>query len=324
VAAIDAGFAAGGGLPLQARARGYDSDRAVWEAVAGGQDLAVIDANAFPSPQLRGGVNLSALTFSLFGLGDDQAVIDPVPLWIGNPGPTIGTSGAPPPGAGGATGARKVTVIGVVDRRAAVNFRGLYVSRSVLDGLGTPLRPLAARLYFRLRPGVDPNEARAALGAAFFAEGLQTENLLERFQNESGPLLLASRMLQLFVGLGLFVGIAALGVISTRAAVERRQEIGVLRAVGLSRARVAGSLLLESALVVLLGSTLGIGLGLVLCRNVFAVQFFDRFQQGLRMAVPWPELLLMVASTCVAALVATWLPARQASRVPPIAAIREA
>jgi putative ABC transport system permease protein len=152
---------------------------------------------------------------------------------------------------------------------------------------------------------------------------LQTEDLLERFQNESGPLLLASRMLQLFVGLGLFVGIAALGVISTRAAVERRQEIGVLRAIGLSRSGVAGSLLLEAALVVLLGSVLGIGLGLILCYNVFDVQFFDRFQQGLKLAVPWSELLLTVALTCAAALVATWLPARQASRVPPIAAIRE-
>jgi putative ABC transport system permease protein len=326
VAAVDEGFATGGGLPLQARARGYASDAAVWEAVARSPDLAVIDANALPGPQLRGGVNLSILGFSLFGPNDEQSAIDPLPLWIGNPGAALaaGTSAPVLGDAGPRAGARKVTVIGIVDRRAAANFRGLHVSSQTLQGLGTAARPATTRLFFRLRPGVDANAARAALGAAFFAEGLQTENLIERFQNEGGPLLLASRMLQLFVGLGLFVGIAALGVISTRAAVERRQEIGVLRAVGLSRGRVAGSLLLESALVVLLGSALGIGLGLILCRNVFAVQFFDRFQGGLRMAVPWEELLLTVVLTCVAALLATWLPARQASRVPPIAAIREA
>ncbi|HEX2514765.1 MAG TPA: FtsX-like permease family protein, partial [Chloroflexota bacterium] len=330
VSAIDAGFAAGGGIPLQTRAPGYASDAAVWEAVAGDPSLAVIDANALPSPQLRGTTNLSTLAFSLFGLSDNQAQMEPLPLWIGNPGAALGGGAAPSTaGAAGATesgpsaGARKVTVIGVIDRRAAVNFRGLHVSPSLLQSLGPPLRPLSTRLFFRLQPGVDVNEARAALGAAFFAEGLQTEDLLERFQNESGPLLLASRMLQLFVGLGLFVGIAALGVISTRAAVERRQEIGVLRAIGLSRSGVAGSLLLEAALVVLLGSVLGIGLGLILCYNVFDVQFFDRFQQGLKLAVPWSELLLTVALTCAAALVATWLPARQASRVPPIAAIRE-
>ena len=326
VAAVDEGFAAGGGVPLQARARGYDSDAAVWAALARTPDLAVIDANALPGPQLRGGANLSILGFTLFGPDDGQSAIDPLPVWIGNPGAALAAgSSAPVQNDGGPrAGARKVTVIGIIDRRAAVNFRGLYVSRQTLQGLGAPARPPATRLYFRLRPGADANAARAALGTAFFAEGLQTEDLLERFQNEGGPLLLASRMLQLFVGLGLFVGIAALGVISTRAAVERRQEIGVLRAIGLSRGRVAGSLLLESALVVLTGSALGIGLGLILCRNVFAVQFFDRFQGGLRMAVPWDELLLTVALTSVAALLATWLPARQASRVPPIAAIREA
>ena len=155
------------------------------------------------------------------------------------------------------------------------------------------------------------------------APGMQTTNLPQQFQNQSGPLLLASKMLQLFVGMGLFVGIAALGVISTRAALERRQEIGVLRAIGCSRSTVGASLLAESALVVLLGSAVGTGLGLVLCRNVFAVQFFDRFQQGLKLVVPWDQLLLTVGLTCAAALLATWLPARHASRIPPIAAIRE-
>ncbi len=309
VAAIDEGFARGNLIPLQTRARGYATDQAVWEALAADPSLAVIDANALPSPQLRGGINLSTLSFTLQGIDDRQTAMEPVPVWIGNSN-------------GGA--ARKVSIVGVIDRRVATAFRGVYVAPEVLRGLGTPLRPATSRLFFRLQPGADVNEARAALGAAFFAQGLQTESLMERFQNESGPLILASRMLQLFVGLGLFVGVAALGVISTRAAVERRQEIGILRAIGLSRRRVTVSLLLESALVVVLGSVIGITLGLVLCRNVFAVQFFDRFQQGLKMVVPWQELLLTVLLTCAAALVATWLPARQASRIPPIAAIREA
>lgn len=309
VAAIDEGFARGNEIPLQTRATGYATDRAVWEGAAGDPSLAVIDANSLPSPQLRGGINLSTFSFTLQGIDDQQTTMEPVPVWIGNP-------------SGG--GARKVSIIGVIDRRAATTFRGVYVAPDVLRALGAPARPATTRLFFRLQPGVNVNEARAALGAAFFSQGLQTEDLQERFQNESGPLILASRMLQLFVGLGLFVGVAALGVISTRAAVERRQEIGVLRALGLSRQRVAVSLLLESALVVVLGSVIGITLGLVLCRNVFAVQFFDRFQQGLKMVVPWQDLLLTVLLTCVAALVATWLPARQASRIPPIAAIREA
>jgi hypothetical protein len=41
-----------------------------------------------------------------------------------------------------------------------------------------------------------------------------------------------NRLIQGFMGLGLLVGVAALGVISARSVVERRQQIGVMRALG--------------------------------------------------------------------------------------------
>ena len=51
-----------------------------------------------------------------------------------------------------------------------------------------------------------------------------------------------------FMGLGLIVGVAALGVVSARAVVERRQQIGVLRSIGFRRGMVQLSFLLESVL----------------------------------------------------------------------------
>jgi putative ABC transport system permease protein len=308
VAAVDEGFAAANAIPLQARAPAFATDREAWAAVVRADDLAIVDGYALPSPALRGRPAASASTFRLHSVRDQQAVMAPVAVWVGNP-------------SGGT--ARKLSVVGVIDRRAASLFRGLHVSRAALDALGPPIRPPTTQLYFRLRPGVDVGEARAALGAAFFEVGLQTTDLGQRFVNQTGPLLLASRMLQLFVGLGLVVGLAALGVISTRAALERRQAIGVLRAIGYSRGLVRTSLVLESAAVALLAGAIGVGLGLLLCRNVFAVQFFDRFQQGLRMVVPWEQLAMTAALTCAAAVAATWLPASHAARIPPIAALRE-
>jgi putative ABC transport system permease protein len=124
------------------------------------------------------------------------------------------------------------------------------------------------------------------------------------------------------VAIGLLVGIAALGVVAARAAIERRQEIGVLRAIGVDRGVIAAALLLESGLVVLLGSALGVGLGLLLCRNVFAVQLFDRLRAGMEMVVPYDQVALTVGLTCLAGLGATILPALRAAAVPPIAAIR--
>jgi len=308
VVGIDRGFARNTSLPLQARAAGYADDQAVWDAVASTPGLGVIDSNALPNVALRGQPNVAATTFGLNGVSDDNRTMAPLPVWIANPA---------------APKLAKVQVIGLIDRRAANSFRGLHVSLEQLSALGPPLRPPVTRLYFRTVEDADVTASRAALGAAFYDDGLETASLLDRFVNESGPLVLASRMLQLFVGLGLVVGVAALAVVSSRAALERRQLIGILRAIGFERSTIARELLIESTLVVVLGSGLGVALGLFLCRNIFAVQFFDRFQQGMRLVVPWEQLAATLAVTCAASLLATWLPARQASRIPPIAALRE-
>ena len=64
-----------------------------------------------------------------------------------------------------------------------------------------------------------------------------------------------------FMGLGLIVGVAALGVISARSVVERRQQIGVLRAIGFRKRMVQLAFLLESSFVALSAIVVGTGLG---------------------------------------------------------------
>ena len=63
------------------------------------------------------------------------------------------------------------------------------------------------------------------------------------------------------MGIGLFVGIAAVGVIAFRTVVERRQQIGMLRAIGYTRRAVALSFLMESSFIALLGILSGIASG---------------------------------------------------------------
>ena len=57
--------------------------------------------------------------------------------------------------------------------------------------------------------------------------------------------------------LGLVVGVAALGVISARAVVERRQQIGVLRAIGFRRGMVQAVFLIESSFIALTSIVVG-------------------------------------------------------------------
>jgi putative ABC transport system permease protein len=116
------------------------------------------------------------------------------------------------------------------------------------------------------------------------------------------------------------VGVAALGVISTRAVVERRQQIGMLRALGFQRQMVSWVFLIESSFVALLGIGLGIGLALIPASQMVNDMAVDI--PGLTFQVPWNEILIVFGLAYTMTLLTTWLPAVQASRVRPAEALR--
>jgi putative ABC transport system permease protein len=122
------------------------------------------------------------------------------------------------------------------------------------------------------------------------------------------------------MGLGLIVGLAAIGVIAFRAVVERRQQIGVLRAIGFQSRAVSLSFLVETAFIVLLGCLSGTILGLLLARNLFAGD--DFIEGGVSLIVPWTQIIVILILTVIAALLMTLIPARQASRLSPAEALR--
>ncbi|GAA5105681.1 FtsX-like permease family protein [Alloalcanivorax gelatiniphagus] len=105
---------------------------------------------------------------------------------------------------------------------------------------------------------------------------------------------------------------------------QRVRESALLRALGASRRQVTTSVLVEAFLMALLGSTLGLLLGLGLSRALASV-----FRsQGLDIA---GEVLVLTPSTVIAAyavgivvtMVAAFVPARRAAKVPPVAAMRD-
>jgi putative ABC transport system permease protein len=124
------------------------------------------------------------------------------------------------------------------------------------------------------------------------------------------------------MGLGLVVGVAALGVISARAVVERRQQIGVLRAIGFQPELIRRSLLGESAIVALTAIVIGTVLGLVISYNVIADTRSQPGYADIRFAVPWLNLGVVIVAVVVAALLATLASARRAARIYPAEALR--
>ena len=122
------------------------------------------------------------------------------------------------------------------------------------------------------------------------------------------------------MGLGLVVGIAALGVIAARSVVERRQQIGVLRALGFQKGMVHLTFLLESSFVALLGIAIGIGLGFAMSFNIF--ELMSRDIDGLTYQFLWLNALVVLIVAYGASLLTTYLPARQAAKVYPAEALR--
>jgi putative ABC transport system permease protein len=123
------------------------------------------------------------------------------------------------------------------------------------------------------------------------------------------------------MALGLLVGLAALTVIAFRTVVERRQQIGLMRAIGFSRTNIALSFILESAFVAVLGIVIGTLLALLLANRIlqsdeFSTAGFTRFY------VPWLQIGVMASLVFVASVLTTIIPSRQASSIPPAEALR--
>ncbi|QQU97188.1 ABC transporter permease [Corynebacterium amycolatum] len=122
--------------------------------------------------------------------------------------------------------------------------------------------------------------------------------------------------------LALAVIISILGIINTVAlsVVERRQEIGMLRAVGLQRSGIRRMIRLESVEISIFGAVVGIVLGLFLGWSLLTVLK----DEGLNtIAVPWLQVVLMLLGSALVGVIAALGPGQKAAKTPPLAAIAD-
>ena len=133
-----------------------------------------------------------------------------------------------------------------------------------------------------------------------------------------------SIFLLVFAVISIFVGSFIIFNTFSMLVAQRSRELALLRALGASRRQVNGSVIAEAAAVGLLGSILGLGLGVLLSiglRAVIGLLIGDIPASGLILqanTVMWAFLVGIVV-TVVAAIG----PARRATKIPPIAALRD-
>jgi putative ABC transport system permease protein len=213
---------------------------------------------------------------------------------------------------------QRLRVIGVLNNGAFYG-AGVMVSLQTLNSLAAEdVRPDS--YMFRLNEGVDPANTAKALEANFVGNGMQAQDIAKEIRENASANQMMNTLLEGFMGLGLVVGIAALGVIAARSVVERRQQIGVLRALGFQKEMVQLTFLLESSFVALLGITIGVILGALLSLNL--IHELGKDIEGLAFTVPWPNVLIVIFIAYGASLLTTILPARQAANVYPAEALR--
>lgn len=124
----------------------------------------------------------------------------------------------------------------------------------------------------------------------------------------------------LYALLGLSIAIAILGIVNTLvlSVSERTREIGMLRAVGLGRAQLAGMIITESVLTAVYGTVVGAGTGVLLAAALRAYLA----DSGLTtLVVPWGQLVSLVVLAVVVGVLAALWPALRATRLPVLEAI---
>lgn len=199
----------------------------------------------------------------------------------------------------------------VNERWVLVTLRSAQTMLDLAGGVST--LELKVRDIFSASQRADTITARTGLAADSWMR--TNTQLLTALRSQSS----SSTTIQLFVVLAVALGIASVLVVSV---VQKGREIGILRAMGLSTPRVMGIFLVQGALVGLLGSTLGAGLGALLATAFVTLVRAADGGPLFPIEVTWALLMQTALLATLTGVLSAVAPARRAARLDPAVVIR--
>jgi putative ABC transport system permease protein len=275
-----------GGFSLAQRSGQYESDEDAWNALKEDHNLTILD-----------GTVVAADVGVSFG------------TWYAGIGDVVTTTFAD-----GTT--VNLTVIGIMDQMIVA---GAFTSEAFVEATAA----VSSRNLFYVDTarvtGLTDEEVKDALEkglAEYGFSGIVIKDIIEEVMKISSSMM---QLMEVFLGVGLVVGIAGLGIITIRNIAERRQEIGVMRAIGFQKNMVLGTFLIETSFVSLLGIVMGVVLGLLISHSLFYWAGFSEFS---RFVIPWGEVLLVLLIAFAITILSTLPPSRAAARLAPAEALR--
>jgi putative ABC transport system permease protein len=208
------------------------------------------------------------------------------------------------------------TIVGLFDDQAILGEDYLF-DTSVLAAVG--IEPTAEWLAFSFADDASQATKDAVLAGLADEYPYAAIETADQFRDRvAGMVDQILAMVNAMVALAVVIALIGIGNTLALSVFERTRELGLVRAVGMTRRQVRRMVRYEAALVALFGATLGVGLGLLFGYGVVGAlpsTFVSTF------SVPVPSILVMVLVAAIAGVVAALLPARRAARLDVLDAI---
>lgn len=187
------------------------------------------------------------------------------------------------------------------------------VDQSVLDALVPATQQLSDLVLIHAAPGSDLDALRTELTDAARPYAVVAVMSADEWTSSMADQV-DQILVIMYALLGLSVVIAVLGIVNTLAlsVIERTREIGLLRAVGLGRLQLSGTVVVESVLTAVFGTIVGLVIGVGLAATLPALLADQGFST---LSVPWGDLAGMIGLAVMVGVVAALWPAARAARM---------
>src|SRR5947209_1190602 len=192
--------------------------------------------------------------------------------------------------------------------------------------LWNSLRPSATKTYIALMVRVSKSKSVAQVEDEIKNQGFSTFSIVDASKNITRFFRFLDHFLGIFGSMALAV--ASLGIVNTlvMAILERRREIGIMKALGASDGDVKRIFFVEAGTMGLLGGLLGAALGWMIGRVINLGTNIWLQRQELRPGnfwyVPWWLVALALGFSVIVSLCAGWFPSARAARLDPVQALR--
>ena len=216
---------------------------------------------------------------------------------------------------------RPYTILGTLE---TTNF-DWYANRSIIMPISTAMRYLGVKnishIMARMRPDVDFRDATKEIEEYFKQSKPQQDMKVyvraneQEIEEAKEQAAMQTKLLGVISAISLLVGGVGIMNVMLTSVMDRRREIGILRAIGARQRDIRRQFLTEAVILSLIGGVLGAGLGILSCYIVCSINKWTFF-------IPELGIWLGVGVSSLVGIFFGFYPAHKAAKLDPITALR--